>query len=249
MKTFKRYEVKYFVTREQYNVIRAELERHMVPDKYCRDGGSYAIYNVYFDTESDDIIRHSLDKPYYKEKLRMRAYDMPTSGDAPVFLELKKKIGGIVTKRRATLSVAQAAEFFEHSTIPELQAYEDKQVLAEISQFVHRYQVEPKVFIGYQRTAFFDKDDHDFRISFDTHIRTRRENVSLTAGDYGTDLLASNQIVMEVKCTGGIPIWLCHILSDLQIYKTSFSKYGTEFKRYNAITASCHKYEEVGSYA
>jgi hypothetical protein len=126
----------------------------------------------------------------------------------------------------------QATDFLEQGTVPDLASYEDRQVLAEITAFIHRYQVEPKVFISYERVAYFDKDDPDFRVSFDSNILTRRSNVSLSAGDYGTELLDSDDILMEIKCGGAIPLWLCRMLSDMRIYKTNFSKYGAEYKQH-----------------
>ncbi|UWG98979.1 polyphosphate polymerase domain-containing protein [Dehalobacter sp. DCM] len=244
IKTFKRYEVKYLVTPDQYRIIRSELDKYMVLDKFCRKKGSYMIYNVYFDTENDDVIRRSLAKPYYKEKLRMRSYTIPVSGEEEVFLELKKKIGGIVTKRRAILTLNQANNFLKNGLIPDCDDYKDRQVLAEIADFLSRYPAKPKVFISYERTAFFAKDNPELRVSFDENILTRRDQVDLSSGDFGTDLLADDRILMEVKCEGHIPLWLCQLLSQLKIYKTTFSKYGTEYKNYVKSRSEQRKYSQ-----
>lgn len=230
-KTFKRYEIKYFVTPVQFDAIRAVLDGRMKLDSYCKNGGSYTIYNLYFDTDNDDVIRRSLEKPYYKEKLRMRSYTMPTCGEDIVFLELKKKIGGIVAKRRAVMTYSQATDFLDKGRVPELGTYEDRQVLSEIMSFIRRNTVKPKVFISYDRIAYFDKNDPEFRVSFDRSILTRRSDVSLTAGDFGMELLDTDDILMEIKCSGSIPFWLCRMMSDMGIRKTAFSKYGTEYKK------------------
>lgn len=232
IKTFKRYEVKYFVSAEQYKIIRTELEKYMALDKFCQKNGSYMIYNLYFDTEHDDIIRHSLAKPYYKEKLRMRSYKIPTCGEDTVFLELKKKVGGIVAKRRAVMTFSQATHFIETGLIPDTDNYKDRQVLDEIAEFLSRNPASPKVFISYERTAFFAKDNPELRVSFDNNILTRRNEVNLTSGDYGAELITDDRILMEIKCEGHMPLWLCHLLSKMKIYKTTFSKYGTEYKTY-----------------
>lgn len=231
-KTFKRYELKYFVTPAQFETIRTALSDKMVPDEYCKKNGSYMIYNLYFDAPDDGIIRQSLEKPYYKEKLRLRSYTMPTSREDTVFLELKKKIGGVVAKRRAIMTYGQAMDYLENGTLPELRTYQDNQVMHEISCFLTRYQPVPKVFISYERIAYADRNDPDLRLSFDFNILTRRTDVTLTAGDWGTELLDTDDILMEIKCAGSIPLWLCRLMSDLGINKTSFSKYGTEYKKY-----------------
>jgi hypothetical protein len=231
IQTFKRYEMKYFVTPAQFEVIRLALGEKMVLDNFCRDHGSYMIYNLYFDTPDDAIIRYSLEKPYYKEKLRMRSYTMPTSGSDTVFLELKKKIGGVVAKRRAVMTFAQATDYLQSGIVPVLKNYEDNQVMQEIQCFLNRYPVLPKVYISYERIAFADREDPELRISFDFNMLSRRSDVSLSGGDWGTELLDTDDILMEIKCSGNIPIWLCRMMSDLGIHRTNFSKYGTEYKK------------------
>lgn len=232
IKSFKRYEVKYLVTAQQFELIKSELEKHMILDKHCQETGSYMIYNLYFDTEDDAVIRHSIDKPYYKEKLRLRSYIIPVSDEKPVFLELKKKIGGIVAKRRAIIPYSYALEFVRTGIIPKTNNYQDNQVLCEIKEFLTRNKVTPKVFISYERVAYFGKDDSEFRVSFDRNILTRRTQVELSDGDFGVELLENNRYLMEIKCAGQIPIWLCNLMSEMKIYCISFSKYGTEYKNF-----------------
>lgn len=233
IKTFKRYELKYFVTPQQYESLCEGFIPHMVLDTHCLKE-AYSIHNIYFDTENNDIIRKSLSKPYYKEKLRLRSYKMPSPGDDMVFLELKKKIGGIVAKRRAVMHYGEAMEMVTHGTLPVCDNYQDKQVVSEIQEFLSRYTVSPKVYISYERIAFFDKDDGEFRVSFDKNILTRRNNVNLR-GSYGIPLLKDGRYLMEVKCIGAIPVWMSKLLSELKIYRTNFSKYGTEYKRFIAV--------------
>lgn len=235
IKTFKRYEIKFVMTKEQAEMIQQAMREHrMELDPFCKKHGSYMIYNVYYDNENLDVIHQSLAKPLYKEKLRMRAYNVPVKRDDMVFLELKKKINGIVVKRRATLCYADAVTFLENGAIPENLDYEDRIVLEEIAQFQLRYHTKPAVYISYERTAWFAKDNADFRISFDQGILTRRHSVTLADYDYGVELIDSDYRVMEVKIIDQMPIWLCNMLSEMGIYKTAFSKYGYEYKKHLA---------------
>jgi hypothetical protein len=109
-------------------------------------------------------------------------------------------------------------------------SFQKDQVLAEISEFLSRYPARPKVFISYDRTAYADRTDPDFRVSFDRNILTRRYNVDMSSGGCGSRLLTDGRILMEIKCIGRIPLWLCRILSEMKLYKTSFSKYGREYE-------------------
>ncbi|MFR5070858.1 MAG: VTC domain-containing protein [Bianqueaceae bacterium] len=88
----------------------------------------------------------------------------------------------------------------------------------------------PAVFLSYEREAFYSRDGSDFRITFDDHILCRQEDLSLRSEVYGTPLLPEDMALMEIKCSGGIPLWMTHVLTENQIYKTSFSKYGTAYQ-------------------
>lgn len=230
--TFKRYEMKFLLNKAQFEAILPRLMAYMNPDKYCQDGKRYSIYNIYYDTPDSHIIRASLSKPYYKEKLRLRSYKTPTSPDDKVFLEMKKKTGGIVHKRRATMTLGEAYAFIENGKRPEAKNYIDQQVINEIGYFLKSNPVSPAVYISYSRTALFGKENKDFRVTFDTNITTRREELTLEKGSFGTELLGKDQYLMEVKLSNAVPLWLAHALSEIGAYKTSFSKYGTEYKKY-----------------
>lgn len=229
--SFQRYEIKFIVDKKQYEAILPTLITYMNPDEYCKNGRDYCIYNIYYDTEDNSVIRSSLSKPYYKEKLRLRSYSSPTPPDGEVFLEIKKKTGGIVHKRRAVMTLEDAYKFIEEGERPAAATYINSQVINEIDFFLQQNKVHPAAYIGYKRRAFFGKEDKNFRITFDSNILTRRDAVCLKEKCRGESLLDDGQYLMEVKISGAVPIWLADLLSEQQIYKTSFSKYGTEYAR------------------
>jgi len=100
---FKRKEVKYLLSREQYEAFLPALLEIAEIDRY----GESDILSMYFDTPNYRLIRTSLEKPVYKEKFRLRTYGVPTS-DTPAFAEIKKKYDGIVYKRRISLPYPDA---------------------------------------------------------------------------------------------------------------------------------------------
>ena len=103
---FERYEKKYLLDTPQYHSLICEMAKWMCADQF----GRHTISNIYFDTGNFELIRRSIEKPEYKEKVRLRAYG-PVSQDSTVFAELKKKAGGIVYKRRAALKLKEARDF------------------------------------------------------------------------------------------------------------------------------------------
>lgn len=234
--TFQRYEKKFLLNEARYHSIYPVLRQKMRFDGNCKDGQYYSIYNIYYDTAHSSIIRHSLSKPYYKEKLRLRSYSIPKSPSSEVFLELKKKIGGIVNKRRAVITLGEAYNFLEKRIRPANTDYMTLQVLNEIDFFLKNNDVQPALYISYDRIALQDRENSDFRITFDHNIVTRREDLSIEKGRFGENLLGPATYLMEVKVVGAFPVWLANLLSENEIYKTSFSKYGQEYKQ-NLLTS------------
>lgn len=231
IEVFNRIEKKYLLDNTIYEKLTQRLNEYMESDEYNKNQEFYHIANIYYDTLSDELIRNSLEKPAYKEKLRLRSYGVPGLEDE-VFLEIKKKYGGIVNKRRTSLTLKEAYDYMNDGKKPEEKPYINRQVLREIDAFLQRYDLMPKVYLAYDRKAFFGKEEKDFRVTFDTNIRARREDVRLERGMEGTSLLEDGVWLMEIKISGAAPLWFTHLLSEFELYAISFSKYGTEYKKY-----------------
>ena len=218
---FKRYELKYMLTIAQKEKIIEAIAPYMKLDKY----GRTVIRNIYFDTENYRLIRRSIEKPAYKEKLRIRSYSQATS-DSTVFVELKKKYDKVVYKRRIALTEGDAMAWVT-GKIP---SPVSTQISREIDYFIGFYEkLKPSVFLSYEREAYYERGGGDFRVTFDDMILCRQSDLSLCSEAYGTPILPEGMVLMELKCSGGIPLWMADVLSREKIYKTSFSKYGTAY--------------------
>ncbi len=219
---FKRYELKYLLTQAQKQTVLTAMAEHMELDQY----GRTTIRNIYFDTDNYRLIRRSIDRPAYKEKLRIRSYKR-AKATSTVFVELKKKYDSIVYKRRVSLPENEAMEW----VLGQRHCHKDTQISGEVDYFLDFYgSLRPAVFLSYEREAYFAKDGSDFRVTFDDHILCRQEDISLESAVYGTPILPEGKVLMEIKCSGGIPLWMTRVLSQERIYKTSFSKYGTAYE-------------------
>jgi SPX domain protein involved in polyphosphate accumulation len=220
---FKRYEQKYLLNPQQFAELKSRLRGRMTEDEY----GLYTICNLYLDTDDYTLIRTSIDKPVYKEKIRLRSYGVP-SGDDKVFLELKKKYKGVVYKRRVSLKLQDAKKYLINGDPTQ----SGGQIFREIDWSMRLYhRPEPKVFIAYDRAALFGNEDNNLRITFDSGIRWRDTQLDLSKGDWGETILEPGQTLMEIKIPGTMPLWLSHMLSELGIYMTSFSKYGVCYEK------------------
>lgn len=213
---FCRYEFKYLLTRQQHQAVMDAIRTHMALDQF----GHSTICNIYYDTPAFSLIRSSLDRPMYKEKLRLRSYG-GTSGIG--FLELKKKYDGVVYKRRISLPYQQALEAMS-GTVP----FPDCQIGHELQAALNRYPgLRPAVFLQYEREAYYDRFGSDFRITFDENIRCRWLSPAPSRQDQL--VLPQDTVLMELKLSQSIPLWMVRILSQLHIQKTTFSKYGKAY--------------------
>lgn len=223
-KVFKRYEIKYMINKDQMPKILAAMAPYMTQDRF----GHATIRNIYFDTDDYILARHSIVKPDYKEKLRIRSYSKADE-DSEVFVELKRKFDKVVYKRRVALTEKQAMDW----TCRRIDTGVNGQLGSEIDYFLDYYgycgELRPAVFLSYDREAFKMKDGSDFRVTFDSNILARDYDLSLGSDVCGSPVLDSDKVLMELKCSGGIPMWMTDILSQERIYKTSFSKYGRAY--------------------
>ena len=217
---FQRYEIKYLITRAQRERIMRGMQAYMQADVYGRS----TICNIYFDTPDFLLIRRSIEKPVYKEKLRLRSYGVATP-DSLTFAELKKKYRSVVYKRRIEMPEQQAMQYLTGQ-----KRTADTQIAREIDYALQWYaHLRPAMFLSYEREAFYGREDPAFRVTFDEHIVWRHTDVSLCSAIYGAPLLPKDQVVMEIKTGTAIPLWMVAMLSENRLYKTSFSKYGNAY--------------------
>lgn len=220
---FKRYEIKYLLTSEQRQIIQEKMTNHMKLDAF----GHSIIRNIYFDTDNYRLARRSIEKPIYKEKLRMRSYKAAEM-DEPVFLELKKKYQSVVYKRRILLPQKEAF----HLVQKPLDICATSQIQKEMVYFCDFYNtLKPVLYLSYEREAYYVLDGSDFRVTFDEQILGRTKRLSLYEPVHGQALIPCGMSIMEIKTPGGIPLWMTECLTNLHVYQTSYSKYGTAYQK------------------
>ncbi len=224
--------MKFMITKEQYKKVVEGFGGRMELDEYNIGGNLYTIMNLYYDTPCDDLVSTGLKREdKYRFKIRLRSYDpkYPTA-----FLEIKKKVNGLVNKRRTLMYIDDVNPFLmEHRPVPESKIIKT-QVVKELDVIAHEFELMPKVVLCYDREAYFGTlpEDGDLRVTFDTNIRARREDLDLRLGSHGNLIMDSNYVLMEVKVDKSVPLWLARLMSENNVRKKRFSKYGTEFSQY-----------------
>lgn len=217
IEVFNRFEYKYKLEKDLTRKLICEFNERLNLDEYCKHNGTYHIVNRYIDSKHYALIRHSIGKPKYKHKLRIRTYDDHINDDELVFFEIKKKVRGLVNKRRCKMTYGEAKYLMKHKELPVINDYTNKQILKELIYILKQDDYAEKTTITYDRVAFFD-NERDLRISFDFNIKSDKHT-----------LLEKDCSLMEIKTFGGMPLWLVELLDKYNVRKQSFSKYGTEF--------------------
>ena len=234
---FRRKELKYLMDDAQARAFSNVILKYMLPDEYPKS----AISNLYYDTPDFRLIRNSLAKPSYKEKLRLRCYSTP-GPDTEAFLEIKKKVLGTTYKRRVELPYARALSYMAGRA-----AGWEGQIFRELDWMRQAYEpLAPVMYLSYDRCSFKGAEDPSLRLTVDRNIRWRTQQLDLSRGAWGEQLLEPGQWLMEIKITGAMPLWLADSLSELELYPVSFSKYG---RAYQTMLFRQLYWEEVKQYA
>jgi len=230
--SFIRYEEKFLINSKQKEELVKYALKFMNFDKFSMEGKTYPVHNIYYDTEDFQIIRESMAQPPYKEKLRLRSYRCPVSENELVFLEMKKKIHGLIVKRRIQVTYKEAMDYMLFKRKPLLTDYVSNQVFGEIAYFLEQNELKAKMFIGYDRCAMFSNNDDGLRVTFDTNIVCRKSNLTLSSCE-GDALIKDDEWLMEIKSIDNFPLWLVMKLNELDIYSKTYSKYGSSYTLYS----------------
>lgn len=218
---FKRFEIKYMIDEAVFEKLMEVMDGYMIADEHGRS----TVCSLYYDTPKHLLIRRSLEHPVYKEKLRLRSYGVAKPSDT-VFVELKKKFCSVVYKRRIAMTHDKAISYLAGK-----EQIADSQIVNEINYALKIYEnLAPAVLLSYEREAFYARNNHEFRVTFDRNILWRDYDLSLDKGIFGIPIFEEQKVLMEVKTDGAIPGWLVDFLTANKLYKTSFSKYGTAYR-------------------
>lgn len=243
-KTIERIEEKYLLTKVEKTALLKKIKDRLVHDEFYKE----EVLSLYFDTKNFDLAIKSIDRPAFREKIRVRAYDVPTLS-SKVFFEIKskqkhgkKKIGN---KRRLVLPLKDFYKYTHKKAdlikIADKASNGDKkqlQIARELDYLYKFYDLKPKLVISADRLAFVGKDDKNFRLTFDENLRFRDDNLRLEKGSAGEKYFPNTPdknrcVIMEVKTMRAMPLWFVKELSRMKIYPVRFSKYGKIYQLIN----------------
>ena len=217
---FRRVEKKYLLNKKQKDAFLKDIKKYIEADEFFEN----TICNIYFDNINNDLIISSLEKPLFKAKLRLRSYGIPKMDD-DVYLEIKNKNNGIVGKRRIKLKLKDFYNYYENGI------KNDSQIMKEIDYYFKYYDLKPYIYVAYDRISYKSRNEDSLRITIDSNLRSRKDNLRLELGDKSEKYFDDETFIMEIKVLGSMPLWLTNILSKYKIYTTSFSKVGNIYTK------------------
>lgn len=237
---FTRYELKYLIDWDTYQQIAQELLPYMAYDAKGKDEGHYSIVTLYFESPDYKIYYETVNKLRFRQKLRLRVYNDVTVEDQ-AFFEIKQKYRRVVNKRRTMIRLKDAYQFIEHADTPLADLnVSNMQIMREIASFKAHYELAPKLVVSYDRQAFQGLYQDDLRVTFDYNLRCRNDDLWIENGGHGQHFVDEDKVIMEVKMSQSVPLWLSRLLSEYQVAKNSVSKYCTS-------TDLCESRQLIGS--
>ncbi|MBQ2660242.1 polyphosphate polymerase domain-containing protein [Candidatus Saccharibacteria bacterium] len=240
-KVFRRVEKKYLISKEEKDLILKLIKKHVRKNKYFQS----TVCSIYFDTKNDDLIIKQVDKPLdkasFREKVRLRSYNVPKMEDY-IFFELKTKHregkDKLSDKRRFQFLLKDYYDWEKgRATLEEIakrkiEKTNDVQVARELEYIIKYLNLAPKILIACERESYEGKEDKQLRLTFDDGLRYRSKDLKLEKGANGKKFFEGEKnIIMEIKAAGGMPLWLVEALNKLKAYPQPFSKYGKIYQQ------------------
>lgn len=227
---FKRIETKFIITQELFDQLQEQFAPYMEADAYAYS----SITNIYFDNPDFQMIQDATNKLNGREKIRMRTYASQPDAQSEAFLEIKKKENEVGYKYRVTSTAEKVLNFVQTGQMDEPLA--DQNVSREMNILLERYgQIQPKMHIAYSRYSMKGINDDQIRITFDSNLRFRHQDVHLGTSALDQSLVEAGEMIMEIKVPGDYPDWLAEILDGHGLVNQSFSKYGVAYKKSQEI--------------
>jgi hypothetical protein len=219
-----RYECKYLVLEAWVPEIRRIIGPFVRPDRFApQAGGMYRISSLYLDSPDLQLLRMA--REGWSERMKLRARTYSERQEDPVFLEVKRRFNGVVHKTRARLARAEVrAPLRSHAW-----GAPARSGPSELRQFVHlaqHFAVRPVRHVRYLREAYESRGGEPVRVTFDRAL----EQAEGRDGELSPDgsrwrPLGLEGVVLELKFTGGFPLWMGALVARFELERRSISKY------------------------
>lgn len=238
-----RREFKYLIDAGTAAAVRAAIRPFCELDPWAARNprGNYTIESLYLDTHELSLFWANEHELVDRVKVRARTY--PEVANSPVFFEVKRRVNDVILKTRGKVPRDLWAELIADpaAPIPAQVGGKDRGAVERFLSLVRSQHMRPFTLVRYEREPYFSRVDDYARVTFDTCIRAQpverptfeaQDRLWRALDDAVTQRALDSMIVLELKFTTAVPLWLVNIVKRLGLVRRSFSKYGTSIRRH-----------------
>jgi hypothetical protein len=229
VRSFNRFEIKYLVPHQAVRRLLGELHDYLQPDPHCESEWGYPVYSIYWDSDGLSLFWEKIEGLKNRRKLRLRRY----ADDSSVFIEIKQRTDRTLQKRRVLWPIEQALSILGNDVGGDEDCSEpDDAVLSEALVLRHLYQLRPRMAISYLRRAYFGRFEPDLRVTVDRRVQYLHTQLDIRMPFPGGYYLVDPRlVVMEIKFSDRVPVWLAKAVRRHQLQMVRLSKYCTAVDR------------------
>lgn len=242
IRRFNRYELKYVLDRDQYELVVAQLADYLSPDTYGDALGRYLVTSLYYDTVDYKAYWDKIDGHRFRRKLRVRAYGSQiVKPDTLCFVEIKQRTNQTLQKRRVEMPYSSAVTLCGSGTGAGEGLEAEQAVIGEVQYLYHTLHLQPACIVSYDRQAFIGSGyDPGLRVTFDTNLKCRIHDLTLLSQSYADNhfFVPPPWCVMEVKVNDRVPYWLTEIINKYRCTLRRVSKYCRALEQSGALLNS-----------
>ena len=227
-----RYELKYRISEARARALAQFIKPYLHRDRYAKlqVDGTYPIVSLYFDSDTFNLARETIEGKKNRFKLRIRSYS--DDEQAPRFFEIKRRIDRIILKSRARVRQKDVEALATRKSLILPADCSDEKTLRQFQLYMHSLNAKPLVRVRYMREAFEGDSDNRVRITFDRRLsyKITRDPEVIFAGN-GWRRVAMEFVILEIKFTARYPAWLSQMVKTFDLKQTAMSKYVESVKQ------------------
>ncbi len=231
----KRFERKYIINFQTYEMVKNYMKKYFSPDKNG-DNGVYRVTSLYYDSPDFRAYREKVDGEKKRSKVRLRVYQdlkgnylNPTN--KKVLLEIKKRDNLNVFKKKSLMSQNEAKEFIKKPVLHKNIINNGVDSLTEVAYLRTLYNIRPIVIVSYIREAFTNKFGPEVRITFDKCVKYRDANFDVQEAKCKNYSLDPRLIIMEIKYNELLPVWISKLIGKYSLILNTFGKYSVSVEK------------------
>lgn len=202
---------------------------------------SYSVHSLYMDSPGMALYNSTINGDKNRFKLRIRFYN--EREDTPVFLEIKRRMNNIISKKRVGVprscmplilagQIPDASYLYDHKNGVGERAFNDlaiahqEQALIDFVDMVNRLEAQPVSHVAYQREAWVQPNSNKVRVTLDRQVRCEADpDARMVTAMLNPTLVFGDWVILELKFTDRFPNWFRELVEVFNLTQCGAAKY------------------------